>query len=367
MSELYIGLMSGTSMDGVDGALVAFHQGRPEVKDFISLPYPKALLQQLHALCQPGEDEINRLGNADRAVSAAFSQVVLTLLERNKLSASQIAAIGSHGQTIRHHPQGKTGFTLQIGDPNSLAVATNIRVIADFRRKDVALGGQGAPLVPAFHHAVFANPGAARAVVNIGGIANISYLGPDDQVSGWDTGPGNCLMDAWIRRQKELAYDKDGAWAAQGEVDEPLLKELLAHPYFASPPPKSTGRELFNLGWLDSVIASQGHSISPVDVQATLLALTTSSLADSLRPLNAEHIYLCGGGAHNSTLRQALGAALPDCRVEDTAALNIHPDTVEAAAFAWLAWCFDHKQPGNLPGVTGAARKAVLGALYPAD
>lgn len=367
MPERYIGLMSGTSMDGVDAALVEFCNGRPAVKDFISVPYPAALLEQLHALCQPAEDEINRLGRADRAVATAFSEVTQTLLERNRLTAGAITAIGSHGQTVRHHPQGTAGFTLQIGDPHSLAVSSGIPVVADFRRKDIALGGQGAPLVPAFHHAVFGASDRARAVVNIGGIANISYLPVSGDVIGWDMGPGNCLMDAWIKRHQGLPFDQGGAWAAQGQVNPRLLKSLLAHPYFSQPRPKSTGRELFNLAWVDQVLAKHPYPLATVDVQASLLALTVSSIAHDVRSLQVQQLYLCGGGAHNQALVETLKAALPDTAIDTTLALAIHPDAVEAAAFAWLARCFMHKQPGNLPSVTGARRPAVLGALYLPD
>lgn len=252
MSQLYLGLMSGTSMDGVDVALVDFSSSHPHLLDCQTFTYPKALLSTLHQLCSPSQDEIVKMGQADRAVAQVFADAALTVLKNNYIRPEQVVAIGSHGQTIRHYPDGSQGFSLQIGDPHTLATLTGIDVVADFRRKDIALGGQGAPLVPAFHQAVFSCPSQSRVVVNIGGIANITYLPKQGsgQVIGYDTGPGNTLMDQWCHKHTSKPYDAKGAWAAQGSFSPSLLHSLCMHPYFSSPAPKSTGRELFNLTWL---------------------------------------------------------------------------------------------------------------------
>lgn len=370
MSQLYIGLMSGTSIDGIDAALVDFSATLPRLIDCQTFPYPVELATELHQLCAPGDDEIVRLGRADRAVAKAFAQAVNTLLKTNYISSQQVIAIGSHGQTIRHSPHDELGFSLQIGDPNSLAVQTGIDVIADFRRKDIALGGQGAPLVPAFHQALFAHAKHSRVVVNIGGISNISYLpaGSSQTVSGWDTGPGNTLMDAWCKRHTGQNYDDKGQWAAQCTPDPHLLLSLSSHPYFTQPAPKSTGREVFHLKWLEEHLAHCPHPIDPQVVQATLVALTSHTIAQQiLNFTDAEQVYVCGGGAQNEFLMECLETDLHECELSTTEALGIHPDSVEAMAFAWLAYAFTHKITGNLPSVTGAERAAILGNLSPHD
>ncbi|WP_404840210.1 anhydro-N-acetylmuramic acid kinase [Aeromonas media] len=369
MSERYIGLMSGTSMDGIDAVLVTMDGDTLRVEAALCHPWPEATARELHALCTPGENEIDRMGVADNRVAQEFAAATLALLAKAGLEPKDIRAIGSHGQTVRHRPQ--LGFTLQIGNAALLAALTGIDVIADFRTLDMALGGQGAPLVPAFHQAIFAKPYALRVVLNLGGIANISVLpGHAEGVYGFDTGPANTLLDGWYRRHHPQggSYDAGGQWAASGQLVPALLEKLLAHPYFAAPYPKSTGREMFTLEWLDGELA--GTAYAPVDVQRTLQALSCHSIARQLPTVDETQarpeLFVCGGGAQNGPLLAELAALLPRWRLESTAALGLAPDWVEGAAFAWLAQRFMTRQPGNLPAVTGASRPAVLGALYPA-
>ncbi len=364
-------------MDGVDAVLCDISENSVQTIDCVSYPYPTPLLTILHSLCSPGSEEINLMGSADRAVADTFARAVNRLLEKNHLAPDDIVALGSHGQTVRHHPGGVAvhrvastfGFTLQIGDPNTLAILTGIDVISDFRRKDIALGGEGAPLVPAFHQAVFAREQASRTVVNIGGIANISVLAPKHNsqgVTGFDTGPGNTLMDAWCRQHTGNPYDEGGLWAAGGTPDNRLLRRMLDDPYFHRNGPKSTGREYFNLTWLHDVITPL--VIAPQDVQASLLSLTATSISDAVRSQpSSGDIIVCGGGAFNHTLMDALSRALPDCQISTSKTVGIHPQWVEGAAFAWLAYAFTQKIPGNVPAVTGASRPAVLGTLTPAS
>lgn len=367
MIERYIGLMSGTSMDGIDAVLVMMDGDELRVEAAISHPWPTA--RELHELCTPSDNEIDRMGVADNLVAREFATATHALLAKAGLTPKDIRAIGSHGQTIRHRPQ--LGFTLQIGNAALLAALTGIDVIADFRTMDMALGGQGAPLVPAFHQALFAKPGALRVVLNLGGIANISVLpGNAGGVYGFDTGPANTLLDGWYRRHQPDGgnYDASGQWAASGQLIPSLLAKLLAHPYFTAPAPKSTGREMFTLDWLDGELA--GSAYAPVDVQRTLQALTCHSIARQLPALDEAQsqpeLFVCGGGAHNTPLLSELASLLPGWRIASTTALGIAPDWMEGAAFAWLAQRFIHRKPGNLPAVTGASRLAVLGALYPA-
>ncbi|TKB03169.1 anhydro-N-acetylmuramic acid kinase [Alteromonas portus] len=394
----YIGLMSGTSMDGVDAVLCDISLNSCTTLAAHSLPYSSELLSALNALCIEGPDELNSLAIADRLVAETFAKVTLELLEQNELSASDITAIGSHGQTVRHHPNSDVlsahfakssirGFTCQIGDPNTIAVLTGIDVIADFRRKDIALGGQGAPLVPAFHNAVFASDDKYRALVNIGGIANISLLAPKRETSspkGFDTGPGNTLMDQWISLHLNKSFDKDGIWAATGQSHSGLLERLLLDDYFALPAPKSTGREYFNINWLSNALADyfpssaelqseeKNNNLAPEDVQATLLSLTGSTIAQEivkhLPKTNKEglksEVVVCGGGAFNKVLMRYLSSALSDYVVTDSHALGIHPQHVEGAAFAWFAHAYENNIPGNVPAVTGASKAAVLGARF---
>jgi anhydro-N-acetylmuramic acid kinase len=368
VSQLYIGLMSGTSMDGVDVALVDFSGLHPHLLDCQTFPYPKALLDELHQLCSPSENEIVLMGRADRAVAEVFAQATLTVLKNNYIRPDQVTAIGSHGQTIRHVPFSEHSFTLQIGDPNTLAVITGIDVIADFRRKDIALGGQGAPLVPAFHKAVFAHPNHSRIVVNIGGITNLTYLPKHGMgnVLGYDTGPGNTLMDLWCNKHTGQPFDFKGEWAAQSTFSAALLTSLSQHSYFSTKPPKSTGRELFNLSWLEQHLASSSVKASPQEVQATLAMLTSLTLANEiLRFPDVEQVYICGGGAKNEFLMECLESLLHECELLTTEELGIDPDAVEAMAFAWLAYAHIHKIEGNLASVTGAKRNAILGTFCP--
>ncbi|WHF36505.1 anhydro-N-acetylmuramic acid kinase [Aeromonas salmonicida] len=369
MIERYIGLMSGTSMDGIDAVLVMIDRDELRVEAALCHPWPADMAHALHALCRPGDNEIDRLGVADQQVAQEFAAATHALLAKANLTPADIRAIGSHGQTIRHRPQLR--FTLQIGNAALLAALTGIDVIADFRTMDMALGGQGAPLVPAFHQALFAKPGALRVVLNLGGIANISVLPSQaDGVYGFDTGPANTLLDGWYRRHQPGGgnYDAGGQWAASGQLVPALLEQLLAHPYFAAPWPKSTGREMFTLDWLDGELA--GSAYAPVDVQRTLQALTCHSIARQLPALDEAQsrpeLFVCGGGAHNAPLLSELASLLPHWRIASTFDLGLAPDWVEGAAFAWLAQRFIHRKPGNLPAVTGASRPAVLGALYPA-
>lgn len=367
MIERYIGLMSGTSMDGIDAVLVMMDGDELRVEAAISHPWPTA--RELHELCTPSDNEIDRMGVADNLVAREFATATHALLAKAGLTPKDIRAIGSHGQTIRHRPL--LGFTLQIGNAALLAALTGIDVIADFRTMDMALGGQGAPLVPAFHQALFAKPGALRVVLNLGGIANISVLpGNAGGVYGFDTGPANTLLDGWYRRHQPDGgnYDASGQWAASGQLIPALLEKLLTHPYFAAPAPKSTGREMFTLAWLDDELAGSGYA--QVDVQRTLQALTCHSIARQLPALDEAQsqpeLFVCGGGAHNTPLLSELASLLPGWRIASTTELGIAPDWIEGAAFAWLAQRFIHRKPGNLPAVTGASRLAVLGALYPA-
>ncbi len=365
-TEYYVGLMSGTSVDGVDVALVEFINGHGRLLDYQTLEYPITLARTIHRLCSASEDELILAGQTDRAIGHTFAHGVMRILNDNGLSPDDITAIGSHGQTVRHYPSGNTGFTLQLGDANTIAT-TGIDVVADFRKKDVALGGQGAPLVPAFHYAMFNHPRNARAIINIGGISNITYLpGSKLDITGWDIGPGNTLMDAWCRQNNNKAYDKAGAWAASGVVDDKLLGLMLEDSYFLAPAPKSTGREHFNLDWLKSLLKQRPRILQPADIQATLLALTVTGIKHAVLALpKVDEVYICGGGSHNTALMEALAVALPDCVIDTTAAAGISPDCVEAMAFAWLAYAFKHKIPGNVPAVTGASSAAVLGGLYP--
>lgn len=366
MNDLYIGLMSGTSIDGIDAVLVDFSQAKPHLLATHYTPYDDTLRRKITALCQAGENEIHRLGELDVLLAKEFAKAVKGLLSQQTISPQSIKAIGSHGQTIRHSPSHPPRFTLQIGDPNTLAAETGITTVADFRRKDMAYGGQGAPLVPAFHHYAFSSTNASRAIANIGGIANITLLSHEtgQNIIGFDTGPGNVLMDGWIQLHQQKTHDADGKWAAQGKVNPNLLKDLLNDAYFKTSAPKSTGREYFNLAWL------QKHELvsnmAPVDVQATLVELTAQTIAQAILPYLANgEILVCGGGARNTFLMSRLQEiAKPHFLVQSTQALGIHPDWVEAVAFAWLARQTMNRHPGNLPSVTGATQAAVLGGVY---
>jgi anhydro-N-acetylmuramic acid kinase len=358
MTELYIGLMSGTSADGIDAALVDFTQSYPNVIATHYNKYTPQLRQAILGLCQPGANEINRLGELDITLGKTFAKAVNTLLENQRISSRQIRAIGCHGQTIRHHPERQ--FTLQIGDPNVITAETGITTVADFRRRDIAHGGQGAPLVPAFHQQIFTEKNISRVIVNIGGIANVTLLA--NSVLGFDTGPGNTLLDAWTETHLQKNHDENGAWAAQGTVNRSLLNDLLTDSFFKLSPPKSTGREHFNLEWLKKYLSS---TISPVDVQTTLVELTAFSIVDAIKKyFSSGEIFVCGGGAHNSFLLSRLQQLANPLPVYSTKKLGVDPDWVEAIAFAWLAKQALDKKPGNLTAVTGAKHSAILGGVY---
>lgn len=361
----YIGLMSGTSLDSVDAVLVSF---TPEFSLHATHthPLPEALREQILQLTRSGPDEIDKLGQLDIQLGRLFGEAALALLKASQIEPSRISAIGSHGQTIRHRPE--LGFSLQIGDPATITELTGISTIADFRRRDLAAGGQGAPLVPAFHEALFRSPTQDRVLINLGGMANITLLpaAAGLPVTGYDTGPGNVLMDAWIQQQRGQCYDAEGHWASSGQVDDRLLTQLLSHTYFQQPPPKSTGRELFDLPWLEQALTTLPHTLGPADIQATLLELTVRSLADAIQhhALYQPELYLCGGGSHNRALHARLQQLLPDARIDTTAAIGLPPDWVEAAAFAWFAMRTQHQQTSSLASVTGARQDRILGAIH---
>ncbi|WP_172153149.1 MULTISPECIES: anhydro-N-acetylmuramic acid kinase [Pseudomonas] len=361
---LYLGVMSGTSLDGLDIALIEQSEKTTLLATHY-LPMPAELRAELLALCAPGPDEMARAAMAEQYWVRLAAQGIHTLLQQQELSPSSIRAIGSHGQTIRHEPA--RGFTIQIGNPALLAELTGISVVSDFRRRDVAAGGQGAPLVPAFHEALFGEQRSYRAVLNVGGFSNLSLLAPDQPVRGFDCGPGNVLMDAWIQRQRGDSYDRDGAWAASGKVQPELLEALLSDHFFNTQGPKSTGRELFNLDWLDQHLGKQ-LPYAEADVQATLLELTVISITKALLSAQreTEELLVCGGGAHNRMLMTRLAALLPGCAVNSTQIHGVPADWVEAMAFAWLAHCCLEGIPANRPSVTGANGLRVLGAIYPA-
>lgn len=364
-APLYAGLISGTSADGIDAALVRFAP-RLEVIAARTFPYPDDLRARIVALARnDAAISLDDFGHLDVEIGECFAEAMLALLHEAHVDPRAITALGSHGQTVCHRPCGPHPFTLQLGDPNVIAERSGIATVADFRRADVAAGGQGAPLLPALHAAVLADTTTPRAILNLGGIANLTLLVPGEPVMGFDTGPANCLLDAWSWRVRGTPRDEDGAWARSGHVDEALLACLLADPYFALPPPKSTGREVFNLDWLD---ARSPPALAPQDVQATLLQLSARSIADALHGHAPEirEVYACGGGVHNRTLMAALCSALPGIKVDTTAALGLDPDFVEAVGFAWLACARMENRPGNLPSVTGARGPRVLGAFYAA-
>lgn len=365
MTEYFIGLMSGTSLDGVDAVVAGFEpDGRFTVLADHAVDFPATLRDEVLALQTSGHDELHRTALLANRLAELYAEAVHGALGAAALDGQRIRAIGCHGQTIRHAPA--DGYTLQIGNLSLLAELTGIDVAGDFRSRDVAAGGQGAPLVPAFHQAAFAHPERARVIVNIGGISNLTLLLPGEKVSGFDCGPGNMLMDAWCRRHLQRPYDAGGAWAASGQVDTALLEVLLDDPYFAATPPKSTGRDLFDTAWLDARL-QRFPNCAAADVQATLLAQTACSIADAIVRFapRAEEVFLCGGGARNTALVRALAARLPGRRLSDSSELGLPVHQVEATAFAWLARQLCCRAAGNLPAATGAAGPRVLGALYP--
>ena len=374
MSELYIGLMSGTSLDGVDAVLVDFPKEQHprlnlKVLAHVALPFTQDLKQTFFALNAPADNEIHRAALAANALTAVYAQAVQALLDDTQLKATQIQAIGAHGQTVRHQPGAHDGigYTTQLNNPSLLAERTGIAVVADFRSRDIAAGGQGAPLVPVFHQGVFAQPNETVGVLNIGGIANLSVLHAHGDVIGFDCGPGNALMDHWCMHHRGLAFDDGGQWARSGQVHAPLLDALMAEPFLQQPPPKSTGRDLFHAHWLASHLGKiQG--ISSVDVQATLTEFTALACAnDILRHAHsAKELIVCGGGALNGFLMERLQAALPNCKVLSSTDRGMPPLQVEATAFAWLARQTVLGLAGNAPKVTGAKGARILGGIFPA-
>ncbi len=365
----FIGLMSGTSLDGVDGVLARFDEcGRLQVEQHAFRSFDAGLRAQLLALNQRAEDELHQAALAANALARCYAEVVHGLLRQAQCGAQEIAAIGAHGQTVRHQPQlhDGTGYTLQLNNPALLAELTGIDVVADFRTRDLAAGGQGAPLVPAFHQDVFGQAGATVAVLNIGGIANLSVLSPDGGVRGWDCGPGNALMDHWCQQHTGQAFDRDGAWARSGQVLPDLLERLLQEDYLRQPPPKSTGRDLFNPAWLQARLHGF-EAAAPADVQATLTRFTAEACLQDVKAhaTQAQSLIVCGGGALNGQLMAQLRAGLPKIAVIDSSERGLPPLQVEAAAFAWLAFKCLRREPSSLPSVTGAQGARVLGAIYP--
>ena len=371
MSELYAGLMSGTSLDGVDGVLVDFAPSLPRVLCHVSSPLPAPLRQELLALNSEGPNELHRAALAANALVRVYAAVVAQLLDAAQVSPSAVRAVGAHGQTVRHRPQqfDATGYTLQLNHPALLAELTAIDVVADFRSRDVAAGGQGAPLVPPFHQAFFGQLPGCTGVLNIGGISNLTVLNADNPAAilGFDCGPGNALIDAWCLTHTGAAYDDQGAWAAGGLVHADLLQALLDEPFFAQLPPKSTGRDLFNNPWLQAKL-SGFDGLAVQDVQATLTELTARSCADSVRQFApaCAHLIVCGGGALNTHLMRCLQDLLPDCAVASSEAHGLAPLQVEATAFAWLARQCVERKTASLKSVTGAQGARILGAIYPA-
>jgi anhydro-N-acetylmuramic acid kinase len=364
-SGLFIGLMSGTSLDGVDAAVVRF-EPKLDVKFARTYPLPEALVKNLLALSQSEAlIHLDAVGRLDTALGQCFADVVQQCLDDSGISADTITAIGSHGQTLRHSPNGAHPFTMQLGDAHIIAEQCDIDTVADFRRRDVAAGGQGAPLVPAFHAAVFSDANEQRAILNIGGIANVTLLHRDGRVSGFDTGPGNGLMDAWCRQHRNTRFDVNGEFAASGVLHPELLQRCLSDDWFALPPPKSTGRDQFHLSWLESKM--QGLVISPADVQASLAALTAHSIVMALSKEmpDCQRVLVCGGGTHNVLMMKLLTDLLSPMPVSSTINYGLDPDVVEAVAFAWLAKESLAGRTGNLPAVTGAKAHRVLGVVYP--
>lgn len=366
---LYIGLMSGTSMDAIDAVLVEFAQDTQRLLTHHTQPWFETVQQQLRQLTQPGENEIEQLGVLDAVVAEQSAEAVKQLIDKANITAKEVIAIGSHGQTIRHRPNQPHPFTLQIGDPNRIAELTGITVVGDFRRRDMAAGGQGAPLAPAFHDEIFRTPEETRVVLNLGGIANITLLPADAaaDVIGFDTGPANTFLDLWARRHLNARYDQNGDWSLSGHVNQTLLTQMLTDDYFTQTAPKSTGTEYFSSDWLNRHLTGFAE-LASADVQATLRRLTVESVTQAIQQQDhrCERVIVCGGGAYNQALMNDLADAIHPAPLETTAAYGIEPEHIEATAFAWFAMRTLSYLPGNLPSVTGAARSVLLGGIYPA-
>ncbi len=363
--SFYIGLMSGTSVDGIDAVLCDIQNDSIKLIDSLCFPIPLSQQEKIHAISnsQYHGDAIEMMGFLDVELGQTFSQAVDALLDKAQFSDLNISAIGSHGQTIRHIPNHQQAFSLQLADANIIAANTGITTVADFRRRDMAFGGQGAPLIPAFHQSIFASNESERIIVNLGGIANLTVLVNEKDTIGYDTGPANTLMDQWIKKHQDKSFDLDGQWAKSGQLNNALLNAMLADPYFSQESPKSTGREYFNLAWLEKFDI---NTLDPEDVQRTLLELTAHTLSDAIdNHLDKGEIFLCGGGAHNDFLVERIKVLTPSFDIDSTFRLGVDPDWVEAMGFAWLAYRTLNRQAGNLPSVTGATEATVLGAIYP--
>mgnify|MGYP003641375655 CR=1 FL=1 len=363
-TQLYIGLMSGTSLDGVDIAIVDFNQAKPMLISSDCIDYPDTLLQDIKSLCRKTSISFDEFGRLDAQLGEFYGQSIAQCLSKANLNARDIAAVGSHGQTVQHSPSTRPAYTVQIGDPNRIAEITGISVVADFRRRDIAAGGQGAPLAPAFHQALFQNNHDKLAVVNIGGIANLTFLSTDVAIPsiGFDCGPGNTLMDQWCQLHFHCAFDNSGLLASSGTVNQSLLNSLLTDPYFSASYPKTTGPEYFNMAWLTAHLIK--HPATNQDVLSTLCELTATSICVGLAQLpEVDKVLICGGGWRNDQLISRLNA-LRNCPVESTETHGVHPDWVEAVAFAWLAQQTMQGKVGNIPSVTGAKKPVVLGAIY---
>jgi anhydro-N-acetylmuramic acid kinase len=369
MTDYYIGLMSGTSLDGIDAVLVDFSNNIPLLIESHSHPFPEILQQELIDTIQPEwVGSLSTIGSLNQKLGKIFSEAVNKLIEKSSISNNQIKAIGSHGHTLWHQPSGKHPFSLQLGDGNLISELTGITTVADFRSRDIAAGGQGAPLVPAFHAEFLTHTSQDRIILNIGGIANITYLpsktNNSTDVYGFDTGPGNGLIDAWVKKTNGDKYDKKGSWAKSGTIIPDLLKALLNEDYFSLSPPKSTGKEFFNLSWLESKLGEELTNIKAVDIQATLTALTAKTIAMSCINTTCKEVLVCGGGVHNDHLIKLLKNYLPDITISSSEVAGINPNWMEAIAFAWLAKQTIEGRSGNLPAVTGAKGSRILGAVY---
>lgn len=366
MSELYVGLMSGTSLDAVDAVVVSIDSNSISLIASYVHPIPTKLRQQILNICNDQITTLSTVGLVDHELGKLYAVTVNELLKQAQLLPEQITAIGNHGQTVFHQPAGDSPFTMQLGDANLISAITGIDTIADFRRIDMALGGQGAPLVPVFHQFLFEQQDSTKVVLNIGGIANISVIGVGGQVTGYDTGPGNLLLDGWCEKHTGQPYDRHAQWARQGQLNMPLLEQLMSDIYLQKPPPKSTGREHYNLEWLEKQLT---HEISKQDVQRTLCEFTAQSITDQIQQYKegeACELLVCGGGTNNPLLMELIQEKLTDWRVLPTSERGIPGDFMEAMAFAWLASQRIHNRPSNLPSVTGASCRASLGVLYPA-
>lgn len=361
-SELYLGLISGTSADGVDAALVDLTAGQPHALATSTQKMSDEIVADILALNADAPIAPSQLGELDTMLGGVFAKAALDVVSQAGVGLDAVRAIGCHGQTVYHRPDGAYPFTLQMGNPHIIAERTGVTTVADFRRRDMAAGGQGAPFAPLFHQAFLAEPGQVCVCVNLGGIANVTVIHADGSVQGWDTGPANGLLDTWCVEQGQGAFDQAGAWAASGVVNEGLLQRLLGDPYFAKSPPKSTGREYFNLAWLQRHL--HGDEV-PADVQATLAALTAITLAQALATIEGQTLFLCGGGVHNTDLCTRIQTQCLRFNVQSTAEAGIDPDYMEAIGFAWLAQQRLQQKPLDWRDVTGAEHPALTGVIFP--